>query len=138
MASPAGVEELARGLHELGVALVASGGTSAKIRSLRLPVHDVADLTQAPEMLGGVPRRARPEGRWRRGGTKAAWMGRCEWVTHRGHQAAFQIERPPPRGLGLWGSSHQAWVWVEPNFEKKMPECCKNVFFEGFYFLRYP
>eukprot|EP00667_Euglena_gracilis_P005317 EG_transcript_5356 len=48
-----GVEELARGLHELGVALVASGGTSAKIRSLGLPVHDVADLTQAPEMLGG-------------------------------------------------------------------------------------
>lgn len=132
MASPAGVEELARGLHELGVALVASGGTSAKIRSLRLPVHDVADLTQAPEMLGGVPRRARPEGRWRRGGTKAAWMGRCEWVTHRGHQAAFQIERSPRGGWGCGVLRIRLGFGLSQILKKKCQSVAKMCFLRAF------
>ncbi|KAJ2749718.1 bifunctional phosphoribosylaminoimidazolecarboxamide formyltransferase/IMP cyclohydrolase [Coemansia pectinata] len=48
-----GLIDLAKNLHELGVELVASGGTSKAIREAGLPVKDVSDITKAPEMLGG-------------------------------------------------------------------------------------
>ncbi|KAJ3322523.1 bifunctional phosphoribosylaminoimidazolecarboxamide formyltransferase/IMP cyclohydrolase, partial [Gonapodya sp. JEL0774] len=48
-----GLLDLARGLHSFEVKLVASGGTAKAIRDAGLPVADVADITQAPEMLGG-------------------------------------------------------------------------------------
>jgi len=48
-----GLIDLAKGLNEVGVTLVASGGTSRAIREAGLPVIDVADITKAPEMLGG-------------------------------------------------------------------------------------
>lgn len=49
----AGLVEFARGLNELGLKLVASGGTAKAIRDQGLPVRDVSDITGAPEMLGG-------------------------------------------------------------------------------------
>jgi phosphoribosylaminoimidazolecarboxamide formyltransferase/IMP cyclohydrolase len=48
-----GLEELARGLAELGVELVASGGTAAALREAGLDVTAVESLTEVPEMLGG-------------------------------------------------------------------------------------
>ena len=48
-----GLVELAKGLADLGVELVASGGTAGAIRDAGLTVLDVADLTKSPEMLGG-------------------------------------------------------------------------------------
>jgi phosphoribosylaminoimidazolecarboxamide formyltransferase/IMP cyclohydrolase len=48
-----GLVELARGLAELGVELVASGGTAHALRQAGLEVVEVAELTQSPEMLGG-------------------------------------------------------------------------------------
>ncbi|TPX34028.1 hypothetical protein SmJEL517_g03170 [Synchytrium microbalum] len=45
--------ELAKGLHDVGIKLVASGGTSKALKEAGLPVSDVSDITQAPEMLGG-------------------------------------------------------------------------------------
>ncbi len=48
-----GIEELARGLHELGWELVSSGGTASHLMVLGLPVTRVEDVTGAPEMLGG-------------------------------------------------------------------------------------
>ena len=48
-----GLVELAQALHELGYALIASGGSARTIREAGLAVQDVADLTKAPEMLGG-------------------------------------------------------------------------------------
>ncbi|XP_055628895.1 bifunctional purine biosynthesis protein ATIC isoform X1 [Toxorhynchites rutilus septentrionalis] len=45
--------ELAAGLNQLGLKLVASGGTAKAIRDQGLPVRDVSDITGAPEMLGG-------------------------------------------------------------------------------------
>jgi phosphoribosylaminoimidazolecarboxamide formyltransferase/IMP cyclohydrolase len=48
-----GLAELASGLHELGIELVASGGTARALREAGLPVRGVADLTGSPEMLGG-------------------------------------------------------------------------------------
>ncbi|KAJ3099128.1 bifunctional phosphoribosylaminoimidazolecarboxamide formyltransferase/IMP cyclohydrolase [Phlyctochytrium planicorne] len=44
---------LAKGLAGNGYNLIASGGTAKAIRDAGLPVQDVADITKAPEMLGG-------------------------------------------------------------------------------------
>jgi len=48
-----GVVELAQGLVDLGWELVSSGGTSAALAAAGVPHVEVADLTGAPEMLGG-------------------------------------------------------------------------------------
>jgi phosphoribosylaminoimidazolecarboxamide formyltransferase/IMP cyclohydrolase len=48
-----GLVELARGLSELGWELVSSGGTSAALAEAGIDHVQVADLTGAPEMLGG-------------------------------------------------------------------------------------
>jgi phosphoribosylaminoimidazolecarboxamide formyltransferase/IMP cyclohydrolase len=48
-----GLTALARALHELDYALIASGGTARAIAETGIPVQEVADLTGAPEMLGG-------------------------------------------------------------------------------------
>jgi phosphoribosylaminoimidazolecarboxamide formyltransferase/IMP cyclohydrolase len=48
-----GLEELVRGLHDAGVALVSTGGSAALIDSLGLPVTRVEDLTGFPECLDG-------------------------------------------------------------------------------------
>src|SRR5262245_1491159 len=43
----------ARGLHELGWTLIASGGTARTLRDNHIPVTEVADYTHSPEILGG-------------------------------------------------------------------------------------
>src|SRR3954471_12296831 len=48
-----GVVEFARGLSELGVELISTGGTAAAIRQAGLPVKDISELTGFPEMLDG-------------------------------------------------------------------------------------
>jgi phosphoribosylaminoimidazolecarboxamide formyltransferase / IMP cyclohydrolase len=48
-----GLDEFAPGLVELGVELVASGGTAAYISELGLQVTPVDELTDVPELLGG-------------------------------------------------------------------------------------
>jgi phosphoribosylaminoimidazolecarboxamide formyltransferase/IMP cyclohydrolase len=48
-----GLVDFGRGLAELGVELVASGGSAEALRSAGLEVLDVAELTGSPEMLGG-------------------------------------------------------------------------------------
>jgi phosphoribosylaminoimidazolecarboxamide formyltransferase / IMP cyclohydrolase len=48
-----GLVELARGLAELDVELVASGGTSQALTEADIPHLDVADVTGFPEMLSG-------------------------------------------------------------------------------------
>ena len=53
VADKTGLVELAQQLHQLNIALIASGGTARAIREAGIPVQDVADLTGAPEMLGG-------------------------------------------------------------------------------------
>jgi phosphoribosylaminoimidazolecarboxamide formyltransferase/IMP cyclohydrolase len=49
----AGLEELARGLHEAGVELVSTGSTAAKIAAADVPVTKVEELTGFPECLDG-------------------------------------------------------------------------------------
>ncbi len=48
-----GLVDFARGLRELGVELVASGGTARALREAGLEVVEVAALTQSPEILAG-------------------------------------------------------------------------------------
>ena len=48
-----GLEDLVRGLHDAGVALVSTGGSASLIESLGLPVTKVEDLTGFPECLEG-------------------------------------------------------------------------------------
>jgi len=49
----AGLDDLARGLHDAGVELVSTGGSAALIEGLGLPVTRVEDLTGFPECLDG-------------------------------------------------------------------------------------
>jgi phosphoribosylaminoimidazolecarboxamide formyltransferase / IMP cyclohydrolase len=48
-----GLVKFARGLHDLGWTLLASGGTAKVLRENGLPVTEVADYTKSPEILGG-------------------------------------------------------------------------------------
>jgi len=56
-----GVVELARGLSELGVAIVSSGGTAATLRGAGVPVTPVEDVTGFPEMLDGRVKTLHPK-----------------------------------------------------------------------------
>ena len=49
----AGLVDFARGLADLGVTLVASGGTATALADAGIPVTPVESVTGAPEMLGG-------------------------------------------------------------------------------------
>jgi phosphoribosylaminoimidazolecarboxamide formyltransferase/IMP cyclohydrolase len=56
-----GLVEFARSLIEAGVELVSSGGTARALREAGLPVTAVADVTDAPEMLGGRVKTLHPK-----------------------------------------------------------------------------
>jgi phosphoribosylaminoimidazolecarboxamide formyltransferase/IMP cyclohydrolase len=49
----AGLVDFARGLHEAGVELIATGGTARALADAGLPVRQVSEVTGAPEMLDG-------------------------------------------------------------------------------------
>src|SRR4051812_12625079 len=48
-----GLLDLAKGLHSLRWELISTGGTARTLREAGVPVRDVADVTQFPEMLDG-------------------------------------------------------------------------------------
>ena len=48
-----GLIEFAQKLHDLGVELLSTGGTSKAISDAGIPVKDVADITKFPEMMDG-------------------------------------------------------------------------------------
>ncbi len=56
-----GLVELGQTLADLGWSLVASGGTAKALAEAGLAVTDVADLTGAPEMLGGRVKTLHPK-----------------------------------------------------------------------------
>ncbi|HEX5095852.1 MAG TPA: bifunctional phosphoribosylaminoimidazolecarboxamide formyltransferase/IMP cyclohydrolase, partial [Acidimicrobiia bacterium] len=53
--------DFARGLHELGVELVSSGGTASAIEAADIPVTRVEDVTGSPEMLDGRVKTLHPK-----------------------------------------------------------------------------
>jgi phosphoribosylaminoimidazolecarboxamide formyltransferase / IMP cyclohydrolase len=56
-----GLVEFARGLSQLGVAIVSSGGTAATLRGAGVPVTPVEDVTGFPEMLDGRVKTLHPK-----------------------------------------------------------------------------
>ncbi|NGN67964.1 bifunctional phosphoribosylaminoimidazolecarboxamide formyltransferase/IMP cyclohydrolase [Streptomyces sp. A7024] len=56
-----GLEELARGLHEAGVAIVSTGSTAGKIAAAGVPVTKVEELTGFPECLDGRVKTLHPK-----------------------------------------------------------------------------
>ncbi len=57
----AGLVDLARALHEMGVELVSSGKTSAALAEAGIPVTRVEDVTGSPEMLDGRVKTLHPK-----------------------------------------------------------------------------
>ena len=56
-----GLAEFARGLVELGVEIVSTGGTSALLKKEGIPTRDISDLTGFPEMLDGRVKTLHPK-----------------------------------------------------------------------------
>ena len=56
-----GLIDFGRALHERGIELVSTGGTSRAIAEAGLPVRDVADLTGIPEMMDGRVKTLHPK-----------------------------------------------------------------------------
>lgn len=48
-----GIVEFARSLHTLNIEILSTGGTSQLLRDANIPVRDVSDVTQFPEMMDG-------------------------------------------------------------------------------------
>ena len=56
-----GVLELAQGLHAMGIRLLSTGGTAKLLQQAGLPVTEVAEVTQFPEMLDGRVKTLHPK-----------------------------------------------------------------------------
>ena len=56
-----GIEDFARELAELGVEILSTGGTAAKMREAGLEVMDVSEFTGFPEMLDGRVKTLHPK-----------------------------------------------------------------------------
>ena len=56
-----GIVEFARALHALGVRLLSTGGTAKLLAEQGLPVTEVAEVTQFPEMLDGRVKTLHPK-----------------------------------------------------------------------------
>src|SRR6476660_5011902 len=57
----AGIVDLARGLHALGIGLISTGGTARLLQDEGLPVTEVAEVTGFPEMLDGRVKTLHPK-----------------------------------------------------------------------------
>jgi phosphoribosylaminoimidazolecarboxamide formyltransferase / IMP cyclohydrolase len=56
-----GIVEFCRGLAELGIELVSTGGTASLLRENKITVKDVAELTGFPEMMDGRVKTLHPK-----------------------------------------------------------------------------
>src|SRR5258708_16120333 len=56
-----GLVDFARGLVQLGIELLSTGGTAALLAGEGVPVQQVQDFTGAPEMLGGRVKTLHPK-----------------------------------------------------------------------------
>jgi phosphoribosylaminoimidazolecarboxamide formyltransferase/IMP cyclohydrolase len=56
-----GVVDFARGLRDLGVEVLSTGGTARTLREAGVPVRDVSDVTGFPEMLDGRVKTLHPK-----------------------------------------------------------------------------
>ena len=56
-----GIVEFCRGLGELAIELVSTGGTAALLRENKIAVRDVSELTGFPEMMDGRVKTLHPK-----------------------------------------------------------------------------
>ncbi len=56
-----GIEDFARSLEELGIEILSTGGTAAKMRDAGIAVTDVSEFTGFPEMLDGRVKTLHPK-----------------------------------------------------------------------------
>ena len=56
-----GIVEFAQALHAMGIQLLSTGGTAKLLADKRLPVTEVAEVTQFPEMLDGRVKTLHPK-----------------------------------------------------------------------------
>ncbi len=56
-----GIEEFGKGLYELGIQILSTGGTAKLIKNLGIPVRYVSDYTGFPEMLDGRVKTLHPK-----------------------------------------------------------------------------
>ncbi len=56
-----GIVPFARQLHEKGVELISTGGTAKLLRETAIPVREVAEITEFPEMLDGRVKTLHPK-----------------------------------------------------------------------------
>jgi phosphoribosylaminoimidazolecarboxamide formyltransferase / IMP cyclohydrolase len=80
-----GLGELARGLHDAGVALVSTGSTASRIADAGVPVTKVEDLTGFPECLDGRVKTLHPR-------VHAGILADLRLETHRDQLADLGIE----------------------------------------------
>ncbi|MFE0426238.1 bifunctional phosphoribosylaminoimidazolecarboxamide formyltransferase/IMP cyclohydrolase [Streptomyces sp. NPDC058953] len=81
----AGLEDLARGLHEAGVRLVSTGSTAGRIAAAGIPVEKVEDLTGFPECLDGRVKTLHPR-------VHAGILADLRLDTHREQLAELGVE----------------------------------------------
>ena len=55
------IVEFSRGLLELGIEIISTGGTASLLRDHKIPVRDVAELTGFPEMMDGRVKTLHPK-----------------------------------------------------------------------------
>jgi phosphoribosylaminoimidazolecarboxamide formyltransferase/IMP cyclohydrolase len=79
-----GVVEFARGLAQLGIALLSTGGTAKLLREAGLAVTDVSDYTGFPEMLDGRVKTLHPK-------VHGGILGRRDLPEHQATMAAHGI-----------------------------------------------
>jgi phosphoribosylaminoimidazolecarboxamide formyltransferase/IMP cyclohydrolase len=53
--------KFAKGLNNLGIEIISTGGTARTLRSAKLKVKDVSEYTKFPEMLGGRVKTLHPK-----------------------------------------------------------------------------
>ncbi|MDE1171842.1 MAG: bifunctional phosphoribosylaminoimidazolecarboxamide formyltransferase/IMP cyclohydrolase [Verrucomicrobium sp.] len=56
-----GLADFARVLHQAGVELISTGGTARALREAGLPVRDVSEITEFPEMMDGRVKTLHPK-----------------------------------------------------------------------------
>src|SRR2546430_16325586 len=61
VADKQGIVEFSRGLSELGIEIVSTGGTASLLRDNKIPVRDVSELTGFPEMMDGRVKTLHPK-----------------------------------------------------------------------------
>ncbi len=56
-----GIVEFARGLADLGVEIISTGGTAGQLSSAGVPVRSITDLTGFPEIMDGRVKTLHPK-----------------------------------------------------------------------------